>query len=283
MIVCYRHSDPRSIIIAEAFHEGIKTFGDKVEIIKVVNYPPARPPGDIAVFYGFDDQRKKIFNEYLDHGRKVVFVDLGYFGRDFGGRYHGYHRISVNSRHPDVKVKCPPDRWTQLQNLSLLENLETRESDKGFILLIGMSAKSAQSYGLGHLEWERSAVVEIRKHTDRPIIYRPKIYPTGLIKPIEGATLVKDGNTLDLLRNAHCAVMHHSNCQVECIAIGTPFITIEGAAKAFSNEFSEIENTKQPDEETRRQFLSNIAYFQYTPTEIRQGLPWRFLRENNLI
>ena len=160
----------RSQKIATALGLGASAAGYKA-LIRMDNYY-RQPIGDIAAFYGYQKSFPRIMADYIAAGKTVVFVDLGYWGRRLGGRYNGYHKVTINSRNPD---KYLMERNRDASRISLLgiKALPWR-TDGDFIIVAGMSDKSANSYGMKPEEWERWAVAELRKHTKRPIIYRPK-------------------------------------------------------------------------------------------------------------
>lgn len=302
--VCYQRTDTRSKLIAHAMHEGILRCGDKSSLVDGWKYENGRPTGDVAVFYGYKSGGKEIFADYLAAGKHIIFIDLGYWGRRHGGRYTGFHRFSVDSRHPSklvMKFKLPPDR---LDVLKMLHKADTQHpkpqgiisKDTGLeikpwrkqgdiILLAGMQKKSCDSYKVGYMEWETNAVREIRKHTDRPIIYRPKPHDQDA-RPLEGTEFCPPDQFKlpGMFKRAWCVVTHHSNVGADALIEGIPVFSYDGLHRPLAlDDFSRIESPLMPADEERQRWLNAAAYFQYSIPEMREGVPWRTFKELGLL
>ncbi len=267
----------RSKMVASAMREGIERSGDTVKIVPAHCY--RRPEGEIAVFYGFDAQMQRIFNEYRALGRTVVYVDLGYWARREGGPLDGYHKISVNGRHPTPYFQASEHDSSRFDRL----NIKIADWTSGsHVLVAGMSAKGAAVDGFKPNEWETSAVAQIRRHTDRPIIYRPK--PSWAeARPIPGTRFEAGRGDLErLFRNCHAVVTHHSNVAIDGLMLGIPAFCVAGAGSALSlSDISKIETPWRP--EIRRQFAFDLAYCQWTAAEMRSGAAWQHLRNEGLL
>lgn len=257
--------------------DGIRRCGETVKIVPTNCY--RKPEGEIAVFYGFDVQLQRIFREYRARGLNVVYVDLGYWGRREGGAMSGYHKVAVNARHPTEYFQAVTHDSSRLDHFGLrIEDWNQGE----FILLAGMSAKGAMAEGFRPNEWEQWAVGEIKKHTSRPIIYRPKpSWPDA--KPILGTEFVKDAAALDgLLGNCHAVVTHHSNVAIDGLIRGVPAFCWAGAGSVLSlSDLSKIEQPWRP--EGREQAFRDLAYTQWNVAEMKSGAAWRHLRGEGLI
>jgi hypothetical protein len=246
---------------------------------------------DVALFYGFDGSRNstiyKAFNDYKAAGGKAVYIDLGYFNdRMKDGRY-GYHRFSVNARHPTAyfqKERHPGDRFAVHGR-----KIEPWKRGAGRnILVCGMSRKCAEFEGFQFEEWERKAIGALRLVTDRPIVYRPK--PVRVREqpppPIKGVGYSNPRTTgiQAELRNAWAVVSHHSNAGIDGLLVGVPSFSDEGVATALGHtDVSLIEQPRQPSDEERRQFAWDVAYTQFHIDEMASGLAWRHLKNEGLV
>ncbi|MHB1086129.1 MAG: hypothetical protein ACYCZ0_00080 [Minisyncoccota bacterium] len=264
-------------MIAAAMREGIARAGDSTKIISSTSY--RGPESDIAVFYGFDLNLRRVFNEYRAAGKTVVYVDLGYWGRRDGGALTGYHKIVVNARHPTAYFQNRNRDPVRAQRFGL----KFEDWQRGrYILVAGMSAKSAEVEGYRPAEWERTAINTIRHLTDRPIIYRPK--PSWKdAKPIPGADFQPGINDLqDLLLDCHAVVTHHSNVAIDGLLAGIPAYCVAGAATRLAHtDIQMIETPRFPSD--REAFVNDLAYTQYTPAEMRAGVAWRYLKDEGLV
>lgn len=271
-------SNKRSKMIAQAMRDGLNSNGISANIIPTNYY--RKPEGQIAVFYGFDSNLQRIFKDYRDADRTVVYVDLGYWGRRDGGSLHGYHKIAVNSRHPTDYFQSVRHDDSRVKKLGL--KVEPWRSGGKYILLAGMSAKSAQAEGFAPNEWERRAIAELAQHTDRPIIYRPK--PSwGEARPLPGAGYASDISGLPaLLANCHAVVTHHSNVAIDGLLAGVPAFCTSGVASVMSlSNLARIEKPWRPD--GREAFVNDLSYCQFSVAEIRSGEAWRHLMDEGLV
>ncbi len=275
--VLWMRGNGRSQMIAPALAAGAKLEGYTVTVESEGSY--TEPTGDIVAFYGFIRNMPRILADYVKSGRKVVFVDLGYWGRRHGGRFSGFHKISVNARHPTKYLMAVERDDSRLRRFGVTAKPWRTKGDH--IVLAGMSQKSAESYGLKAEEWERKAVIELRRHTDRPIIYRPK--PSWLgAQPIPTTTMERTALPDQALRNCHAVVTHHSNVAVDALAAGVPAFCVEGVAVPMSERrLRRIERPVFP--EGREQWLANIAWSQWSVAEMASGAMWRHLKAEGLI
>jgi len=277
-VVWWLRGKARSQRIARALATGARVAGYKVSLKSEGNY--SQPRGDIAAFYGYQKNMPRIMADYIDRGKKVVFVDLGYWHRRQGGRWKGYHKISVNARHSNAYLMDSKhsDRRFKRFGIPILPWKPAGDA----IIVAGMSAKSAESYNLKPQQWERWAIRELRKHTKRTIIYRPK--PSwSEASPIEGSEFQRTGQPVgQALLDCHAVVTHHSNVAVDALLAGVPSFCWGGVAESMSlQDLSLIEKPYRPKD--RAQWASNIAYCQWNVMEIQTGLMWQYLKAEELI
>jgi hypothetical protein len=268
----------RSTLICNAMMEGIKSAGDEPRILHESQY--AEPVVPIAVFYGLSGRMPKLLADYRAQGLKAVYIDLGYFGRHDGGRWSGFHKLAINSRHPTEYFQRVAHSSRRADALKV--RIHPWRPRAPYILLAGMGDKGALAEGFQPEEWERKAIDEIRKYTDRPIIYRPK--PSWKdAKPIEGTKFSpKDELLRRLLMDCHAVVTHHSNVAVDGLVDGIPAFCWEGVATPLSlQDLSKIEDPIRPD--TRRQWVNDLAYTQFSIAEMHSGRAWRHLKDEGLI
>lgn len=268
----------RSRVVCEAMRAGIAATGDRV--IQMFTDQWSGPIAETAVFYGLEPPLQRIFDEYRKPGRRAVYVDLGYWGRREGGRWSGYHKVVVNSRHPSAYFQARRHERSRIEHLGV--QVRPWRRGGGYILLAGMGDKGALAEGYQPEQWERWAIEEIRKVTDRPIMYRPK--PSWKrAKPIAGVGFShRDEKIEAVLKRAHSVVTHHSNVAVDGLVAGIPAFCWSGVAAGLSlQELSQIERRHTPD--GREQWIADIAWTQWSIAEMAQGLPWRHLKGEGLV
>lgn len=260
---------------------GIAAAGDRPVIFDEKNYAgPEALAAKVAVFYGLEGNLPRVFNDFAKLGR-AVYVDLGYWGRREGGRWSGYHKISVNARHPVGYYRKPDHPNDRLQHFGIVP-AKWRRTGGEFILLAGMGDKGAYAEGFEPEQWERWAIAEIQRYTKRRILYRAKpSWKTA--KPIAGTVWSDPKVSVDAeLARAWAVVTHHSNVAVDAILAGVPAFCWGGVAREMSlQDLSRIEDPWFPG--GRKQWAADIAYTQWSVEEMRTGLPWVHLKREKII
>jgi hypothetical protein len=272
------NGNARSRIVADAMANGIPKYGDQVKVIREEFYNG--PECDVAAFYGLYGNCKQAFMDYRRTGKKAVYIDLGYWERTQGGKLYGYHKVAVNARHPTAYFMKRPMPMTRFKQLGLEVKPWRREGTH--ILIAGMGAKAAAVEGFAPNQWEITALRELRKHSDRPVIYRPKPSWRSPEK-IDGTTFSPNSQPLaDVLDDCWATVSHHSNVCVDGLIEGIPTFCYHGVGSVMGlQELSKIEDPIYPD--GREQWAANIAWTQWRPDEMEGGHAWRYLRDEGIV
>ncbi len=274
--VYFAATNRRSRLIAHAMHKGIRRYEAQVELLPDHRY--RQPRHDIAIFYGLAGNLRRVFHEYRAEGRKAVYIDLGYWGRRNKNRYDGYHKLSLNGRHPTDYFQAVPHPADRFEHFGI-DIAPWRQSGR-HIIVAGMSAKGATCEGFVPQQWEGQTITALRRLTDRPIVYRPKPSWIGA-KPIAGSTFQPGIALVDALDNAWAVVCHHSNIAIDAILAGVPVVCTQGVAtKIASGDLSCIESLPMPD--NRAQWAADIAYAQWSMDEMESGAAWLHLAEEVL-
>lgn len=262
--------------------EGITAAGDFPTILSERDYQPSHVQAyDCAVFYGLEGNNAQLFRDYAA-ASAAVYVDLGYWGRREGGRFSGYHKISINARHPNAYFRAVAHPEDRLKRFHVEPKAWRAGSDAQHILLAGMGDKGARAEGYEPEAWERWAISEIRKRSKRRIVYRPKpSWKTA--RPIEGTFYGEKKFELEtFFRDCWAVVTHHSNVAVEALVEGIPTFCWGGVALEMSlQDLARIEAPFYPED--RRAWLADIAYTQWSILEMREGAPWRHLKNEGLL
>lgn len=266
----------RSMRCGAAMREGIKRLGDLPFTLIETEHRGAEH--DVAVFYGYTRSLQKVMEDYRAAGRPVVYIDLGYWGRV---KNDGHHKVVVNGRHPTDYFQKRKHDDKRAKALGIEVQPWRKQGDH--ILLAGMGAKaSVIAEHMVFESFERAAIAQLRQHTARPIFYRPKpsCRESG---EIDGTVFSPPTQPLtDVLRNCHAVVTHHSNVAVEALVAGVPAFCMHGVAAPLSmQDYSQIERPLFP--EGREQWVNDVAYTQWTWSEMAAGLPWRHLKDEGLL
>ncbi len=135
--------------------------------------------------------------------------------------------------------------------------------------------------------WFLDTYDEIRKYTDRPIIFRP--HPRCRLEHIErGLKHVTrqepqhvNGTYDDFdmgFNNVHCTISYSSNPGVHSVIEGVPaFVSTHSLAYDVGNDIDFLHDIETPLMPDRQQWLNDYAWTEFTVEEISQGLPLKHL------
>lgn len=234
-----------SRVIMDAFSEGCKG-----QIV-----PPTQLFDGPAAMYGILRGTDQIIRQCEWVERDYYYVDHGYLG---AGHYRGHYRVTKNGRQADIRENqdmLPPDRINQL---GISPRPWVRRGNH--VLVIPITGAIGQFYGIDEEAWLKSITQDISKHTDRPIVVKPKWH----------------GSIKDYLKGCWCVVTHSSNVAVDAIVNGIPaVVTGESACEAVSWRMADIESPQWPE---RDWWLRALAYHQWTLDEMRSGECWRHVK-----
>jgi hypothetical protein len=233
--------------------------------------------GDVAVAYGWAHHH--VFEAYEAAGLSYVYWDLGYWNRTpgggKGGRRDGHHRLAVNSWDTvdTMRRGMPSDRFAA-SGVQLADWRVGKPGDD--IIVAGMSNKAAGTHGFKPGEWEAEHVAACEAHAagNYRVVFRPKPdrkQPDPSVPPIGEA-----------LKRAALVVSHHSNVSVDALIAGVPSWCRKGVGKLWTYENLDAAVgllAPAPSPAERAAFLSDVAYAQWTPAEMRSGEAWAHIRE----
>lgn len=206
-------------------------------------------------------------------GAHVLSLDLGYWGRGGPG---AHYRISIDAPHPQALVMLR-DRDESRFAANMI-SLRDEFDPAGPIVLVGMGWKSARQYGEPVGEWEASTAAALaERFPGRHIAFRPK---PGVAQHCQraGSLAVDTRPIAEVLRGASLVVCRHSNVAIDAIVAGVPVVTEGGAAAAVCQPHA-VAGQEPLDSGTRRRFLANLAWFQWTSAELSKAETWGVFAE----
>ena len=173
---------------------------------------------------------------------------------------------------------------------SNLLNLEVKpwRTDGEYILIAGQHDKSLQWQGMPRMSnWVIETISEIRKHTDRPIIFRP--HPRCPLAHIEKEFknvyrqeprhVTNTYDDFDMgFDNVWATISYSSNPGIHSCINGVPaFVSTHSLAYDVANDIDFLHHIEQPLMPDRTQWLNDYAHTEYTIEEIAAGLPLKNL------
>lgn len=227
-------------------------------------------PCDVLVLYGLGgSSRIKIAKAHRDRGLPVISFDLGYWERNgLNGRKW---RVSFNSFHPQQYVmnglRPSAARWKSAK----LPFYPAAKPGTGPIMLVGNAPKSQR---VGAAGWTAKKARQLReKFPNSKILYRPK--PNRRRENVI-CDAVSTGPVENDLARCSLVVCRHSNVAVDACMLGIPVVCEDGAAAAiYPHRLDDHDN--QPDDNTRREFLERLAWWQWSIEDIRADVAWPWL------
>ena len=240
---------------------------------------------DVAVIWsvlwnGRMSPNKVIWEQCRLMNKPVIVLEVGGINRGVTWK------VGLNGINRDAYFGEQNNDRTRADHLGLV--CKPWRSDGDFILVCGQHDKSLQWQNMPRMStWFLETYDEIRKYTERPIVFRP--HPRCRLEHIEhGLKNVHRqepnhiANTYDDFdmgfSNVWATVSYSSNPGPHSCINGVPaFVSTHSLAYSVGNDIDflhDIENPMMPD---RQQWLNDYAHTEYTLEEISQGIPLNYL------
>lgn len=202
----------------------------------------------LPTYYGFDYLPDLL--KLREAGEPFVFMDHAYFDRGYD---KGNFRVLFNRIHQtDVVQHLPHDRAPQAH--------DWRQGGKVYVIPVAPNC----AIWHGADSWTSDTVAELRKHTDREIVVKPKNGP-----PLR-----------DLLHMAWAVVSHSSVAAVEAAQYGVPVFGPK-TSPAHGVGLEDLSKIESPIRPRRKDWLNTLSYSQFSIPEIRSGKAWAILKQTN--
>ncbi len=266
--------------VYEVFAQGARRGGDRARQMPIADFR-GRIVADVACCYGVSGATREVMDAYHNVGKHVIILDKGMLRVK---NRSSYHRAQIDDGNP---LKCLMKRRlshkrARGRDIRIKELGKYAQSGPDApILLTTNSQKHNDFWGIEDgVAYDRQIVDEIRKHTDRPIIYRPKP-KRNAFPPIPGTTYSTPPERIeDILPTAHVLVTHSSACAINALLMGVPAICLGqcAATPVSGNSLETIENPFYPGMSLFRQWLSCLMWFEWRMEEYQSGEAWKFIR-----
>lgn len=233
-----------------------------------------------VLWHGRMLKNKSVWDHYTKQNKPVIVIEVG------GIKRGTTWKVGLNGINRDGYFGDNNNDNTRAKALEL--ELKPWCTNGEYILIAGQHDKSLQWQNQPSLsKWFLQTYDTIRKHTDRPIIFRP--HPRCRLEHIErGLKYVyrqepkKINDTYDDFDmdfdNVFCTINWSSNPGVHSVIHGVPaFVGPSSLAyDVAGHDLNLIEYPQTPD---RTQWLNDYAWTEYTVEEIAAGLPLSRLRQ----
>ena len=195
-------------------------------------------------------------------------------------------KVGLNGINRDAYFGDKDNDRTRADSLGLV--CKPWRSNGDFILVCGQHDKSLQWQNMPRMSnWFLNTYDEIRKYTERPIVFRP--HPRCRLEHIERGLknvyrqepqhVNGTYDNFDMgFDNVWATVSYSSNPGIHSVIEGVPaFVSTHSLAYDVANDIDflhDIENPLMPD---RQQWLNDYAWTEFTVEEISQGIPLKHL------
>ena len=240
---------------------------------------------DVAViwsvlWFGRMAGNQKVWEHFQAINKPVIALEVGGINRGVTWK------VGLNGINRDAYFGDSGNNNARSNALGLL--LKPWRTDGEYILICGQHDKSLQWQGMPSMSnWLMQTISEVRKHTDRPIIFRP--HPRRPLPHIEkefknvyrqDPQHVKDTyDDFDMgFDNVWATISYSSNPGIHSIIEGVPaFVSTHSLAYPAGNDIDFLHTIEQPLMPDRTQWLNDYAHTEYTIEEIAAGLPLKNL------
>ncbi len=281
-ISCFTNYGPlNSKPVFQAFLNSVKNVGDTV----LENTDDGNC--DVAVIWSVLWQGKmakyrNIWQTYRDKNKPVVVLEVG------GIKRNETWKIGINgiNREADfANQNVDGERWKKF-NIELQPWKQT--GDK--IIICGQHSNSHQWRNNPPMTtWFDQQITQIRKHTDKPIVIRPhprngvslnakKYQNVKIVTPQRDRRTYDDTDLAERLKSAWAVVSHSSNPAMTAVFSGIP-VYVSEASLSYDVGNVSYENINHPNMPDRKQWANKLAYTEWWPDEIAQGLPWARIKK----
>ena len=227
-----------------------------------------------VLWHGRMAANKSVWDAYTANNRPVIVLEVGSISR--GTTW----KVGLNGINRDAYFGPSNNDNTRAEHLGL--RLGDWRKSEDYILICGQHDKSLQWHNMPRMSnWFLNTYDTIRKHTDRPIIFRP--HPRCRLEHIErGLRYVErqepkhlEGTYDDFdmaFDNIYCTVSWSSNPGIHSVIHGVPAF-VGPSSLAYDVAGHDLNLIEYPQTPNRSQWLNDYAWTEYTVEEIAAGLP----------
>ena len=265
--------------VFDAFHAGANALGHDV----VFNSDDGIDVIWSVLFNGRMAGNRAIWERNVEQSKPTIVLEVGGIIR--GTTW----KVALNGINRDAYFG-PQEHYDSKRADSLGLSLKPwREGkDEQYILLCGQHDKSLQwQYMPKMSDWVFSTIEEIRKYTDRRILFRP--HPRCKLPSIEHEfkdvyrqeprQLAGTYDDFDMnFRNIWATVSYSSNPGIHSIINGVPaFVSTSSLAYPVANDIDFLHDIEDPHMGARQDWMNGYAHTEWTTKEISQGIPLKLL------
>jgi len=233
-----------------------------------------------VLFHNKMANNRTVWDYCRNRGKPVIVLEVG--GIQRGTTW----KVGLNGINRDAYFGDSGNNETRAQKLGI--DLKPWRSKGEYILICGQHDKSLQWQNMPTMSaWFLQTYNEIRKHSDRPIIFRP--HPRCRLPEIERGLkhvyrqeprhLSGTYDDYDIgFDNIWATISYSSNPGIHSVIEGVAaFVGTSSLAYDAANDIDFLHDIESPLQPDRTQWLNDYAYTEWTVEEISQGIPLKQL------
>lgn len=285
------------VLTLKNFAQGVRVNGDQSSVSVDMKYEPA----DVAVILGWVHEqgktaphlqfRREIIEQQKQHGKHTVIADSNLFLYSNLDNPNNYQRYSFDGIFPNTGIYCDknpdPLQWKRIRNRTRIDIKDYRDTGSHILLCLQRNG----GWSMGNIsvdEWVKSTVIQLRQHTNRPIVLRGHPgdkHASDYIKPLiniapnlqislPGTPLLQD------LKNCWAVVNHNSSSVVGAAIEGYPiFVTDPVRSQCYDIANTDLETIESPILYNRQPWIERISMFHWNFQELSNGACWKHMRQ----
>lgn len=241
-----------------------------------------------------------VYKKSIDSNKKIICAETPYIGREFFSEAKnkqkneifvrvGWNDVSTyHPKHFNIYKQFSPERIEKiLKNQNKKMSPEWRKNGD-HILIATQVPNDSSLWGIDQWATLQYELIKLRQHTDRKILItlHPEIQKGWAksrfnnsksnfekFKQVVGMVGAEISNkpSKELLKNCWCVICFTSGFTFDAIVRGIPTITLHNRSFAAPISSKFVEEIENPRLEDRIQWLSNIAYCEWSLEEIKQN------------
>lgn len=263
-VVLYHHQPASPSEHLKMFAEGLRRHGITPEFRRESMYRKS----DLAVMWAH--KKATVIRNQRESGLNYLVMERGYFGDRFAMTSLGFNGLNGYANFHNERSSS--SRWEK-------HRVAVKEWKTGgdIIVLMGQvptdaSLKTCSNYS----QWVGIAGLIAQQRYQLPVYFRPHPHPAA--SAFRPRLPILQGTLEAALDRAAAVLTWNSNSGVDAVLNGVPLIAVDRGSMAYSMAVNQIGDPLiRPD---RTQWLHNLAYTQWTNSEISQGESWEHLRQH---
>ncbi len=264
--------------IMTAFEAGARIHHINCDRIAPGQFDGFRPGFDLVAYCGMDLYARKILDTYTKKGVRVLLIDKGLIRNN---NKSDHNRVCIDCATPNkylMRHRRPDDRWRSLYQPLWPQRVPIYDHK---VLYCNNSQGVHDFWGLGNAQAYTEKVIYGMQSEGRhfSMVYRPK-------RSLEYRSMHRVRMSLppatieDALRRTRLLITYGSSCAINAVMRGIPVVALGPCPTdpvCPNKTFSSATNPVFPSDEKRYQWLSNLAYAQWSRAEFSSGAMLQFI------